>query len=78
MLLKEHLSTFTTYGGSRIKMEKVSSSKREQLSTSSPPREFVVHDHSKTVVISHRHLTDGTGASEAELILQRSIHTFMN
>ena len=27
----------------------------------------------KTHVISHRHLTEGTGASEAGLILQRSI-----
>ena len=54
-------------------MEKVCGSKREAAFTSLPPTEFVMYDHSKTHRISNRHLTEGTGASEAGLILQRSV-----
>ena len=54
-------------------MEKVFSSKRDAAFPSSPPTEFVMYDHSNPHVISHRHLTKGTGAQEAGLILQRSI-----
>ena len=55
-------------------MEKVCSSKRDPAFNSSPPTEFVMHKMiQKRQVISHRHRTEGTGASEARLILQGSI-----
>ena len=50
-------------------MEKVCSSKRGQLSLLRH-LEFVMYDHSKPHVISHRHLTDGTGASEGGLVFR--------
>ena len=55
-------------------LEKVCSSKGDAAFTSSPPTEFVMYDRSKTCVISHRHLTEGTRASEAGPILQKSMH----
>ena len=54
---------------------KVCSSKLDAAFTCSPPTEFVVRCTiiHKPHVVSHRHLTEGTGASEAGLKPQRSM-----
>ena len=56
-------------------MEKVctGSSKRDAAFTSRHLQSLLYTIIQKPNVISHRHLTEGTGASEAGLILQRSM-----
>ena len=67
MIIKATLTAPTIQKPSRNQMDKVCSSYRDAAFTYSSLL-YSVYDHSKTHAISHRHLTDGTGASEVGLL----------